>query len=99
MVRILNVMDDLSNFKSLGDGKYESGYWVAPDLNCSIIRLFRRVGVSFLGRKILAERIEDFEDEKGSRKVKIFIFKDDKSQHGKSRPPRFRPNGCVYSDE
>ena len=53
MVKILNVMDKLSNFTSLGNGEYESGDWSAPDLNCTIIRLFGRDGeTSFLGGEI-----------------------------------------------
>jgi hypothetical protein len=100
MVKILNVMDELSNFKSLGNGEYESGYWSRPDLHCTIIRLFGKDGeTSFLGGEIQSERIEERDGKKGRRKIKIFVFKDDPLQHGKPRPPRFRANGCVATNE
>ena len=90
----LNVMDERSRFKSLGDHLYESGYWWRPERGCSVIRLFGEDrGPSFLGGEIIGERTES----RGGKDIKIFTFIDDPKQHGKRRPDHFRANGCVAS--
>ncbi len=96
MAKILNVLDELGNHKDLGDGRYESGFWYAPDLNCQIIRLFAKDSdVSFLGGKIVGERHGEGKD--GDRKV--FIFEADPAERGRARPAQFRANGCVATYE
>jgi hypothetical protein len=93
MVKILNVMDEHSNFKSLVNGEYESGYWWRPDNDCTIIRLFGNdKGPSFLGGTIHGKRISE-------KQRTIFSFKDDPAQHGKPRPHHFKHNGCLATDE
>lgn len=93
---ILNVMDDLGRYKSLGNGLYESGYWYRPPLGCETIRLYKRSDdPSFLGGRILSERIEEI----NGTKRKIFTFQDEDTEHGIRRPGHFGPAGCLRTIE
>lgn len=100
MTKILNLLDDLSNVRSIGNGLYESGFWTNPDLGCAIVRIFSKNSAhSILGGEIKSERKEVYLGPKGPRHVKVLVFQDSESQHHRPRPARFRQNGCVATYE